>query len=243
MGALFYNVSFMGQSDQHPPVSNEWTGAIPEQDQTERLRRKLVLEGQLNRPDLDADESHRLQLELAEVLLDISENRQACEQARSLFGYFIEQGQFEQAVHACQIIYFSEEPESVAALGQGLWLSITCPVPAEMTLQMLRSLIDETPERSDGAAVAAMLAYFLMQHRTSEGPERDRLVFLARQLVAEAAERHRGITGDEAIATWVEMHELDDVDLLLKRMAKIIDAITSDWWFDRDALKARFPDG
>ena len=160
--------------------------------------------------------------------------------AREALDAALRLARWEDAALACRIMYLSEQPQAVAALGHGIWLAIACPVAPELSLQLLQDLVEETPAASDGAAVAAMLGYFLMEQR-AEGSERERLVFLARQLVGQAAERHRGITDEEAIGIWVQMHELDDVDVLLERMGRMLEAVVPEWWFDREAVRARFP--
>ena len=207
--------------------------------QSAQQQRRLTLEKELRRPDLKDSERLDAQLELSQVLLDLGESEAAFAMAREVLDASIRVERYEKAASACQIMYLSEQPESTSALGHGLWLALACPMDPDLTWQLFRHLVEETPAHSDGAAVAAMLAYFLMDKRAT-GTERDRLIFLARQQVAEVAERHRGITDEEAIGIWVQMHDLDDVDILLERMARILDTITPNWWFDREAVRARF---
>ena len=207
--------------------------------QSAQQQRRLTLEKELRRPDLKDSERLDAQLELSRILLDLGESEAAFAMAREVLDSGIQAERYEEAVSACQVIYLSEQPESTPALGHGLWLVLACPMDLELTRQMFRHFVEETPAHSDGAAVAAMLAYFLMDKRAT-GAERDHLIFLAQQQVAEVAERHRGITDDETIGVWVQMHDLDDVDVLLERMGRILDAITPDWWFDREAVRARF---
>ena len=207
--------------------------------QSAQQQRRLTLERELARPDLKDSERLDAKLELSQILLDLNEPAMAFEMAREVLDAGMRAACYEEAASACQVMYLSEQPEAMLALGHGIWLALSCPVDPELTWQMLRHLVEETPPQSDGAAVAAMLAYFLMEKR-AVGAERDRLIFLARQQVAEVAERHRGITDEEAIGIWIQMYDLDDVDVLLERMARILDAITPDWWFDREAVRARF---
>lgn len=207
--------------------------------QSVQQQRRLTLEMELTRPDLKDSERLDAQLELSGILLDLNEPEMAFGLAREVLDASIRATRYEDAASACQVMYLSEQPESTPALGHGLWLALACPMAPELTWQMLRHLVEETPAHSDGAAVAAMLAYFLMEKR-AVGAERDRLIFLAQQQVAEVAKRHRGITEEETIETWVQMHDLDDVDVLLERMARILDTITPAWWFDREVVRARF---
>jgi hypothetical protein len=102
-------------------------------------------------------------------------------------------------------------------------------------------VIDETPDESDGAAVAAMVAHYIAGLRT-DGEEKQNLQFLTTQMIARVAKRHRGIEDQETLEVWIEMFKLDDVPELLKRLAVIVDVLVGDkWWFDRDQLRAKLP--
>ena len=208
--------------------------------QSAQQQRRLTLEAELDRPGIKDSQRLDAQLELAGVLLDLNESVAAFDTARQALDACIQSARYEEAASVCQVMYLSEQPQAMPALGHGIWLALACPMDPNLTWEMLRHLVEETPPDSDGAAVAAMLTYFLMEKR-AVGTDRDRLIFLARQQVGEVAERHRGITNEEAIGIWVQMYELDNVDVLLERMARILDAITPAWWFDREALRARFP--
>ena len=229
----------MSESGQTRRLDDRLIDATAVAGQSARQQRRLTLEKELHRLDLKDSERLDVQLELSRVLLELGEPGAAFAAAREVLDAGIQAERYEAVVLACQVMYLSEQSESTPALGHGLWLALACPMDPELTWKMLRHLVEETPAHSDGAAVAAMLAYFLMEKR-AVGAERDRLIFLAQQQVAEVAERHRGITDEETIGTWVQMHDLDDVDVLLERMARILDAITPTWWFDREAVRARF---
>lgn len=184
----------------------------------------------------------RVQLDIAETRLALLQKNEAWDTARTLFDVFIEQQAWQDAIETCDVLFQCEQPESLAALGNGVWLSITYPVPAQLTVAMLQHIIDETPDDSDGAAVAAMVANYIADIRT-EGKEHESLTFFTRQLLAAVAKRHRGIENDaEMINTWIEILELNDIDALLSRLATMLDAIVGDhWWMDRDALRAALP--
>jgi hypothetical protein len=67
-------------------------------------------------------------------------------------------------------------------------------------------------------------------------------MFLAKQLIAVVAKRHRDIEDEESIQIWIEMLELNNLDEMFTRLGKMIDAIVgSGWWFDRDELRAKLP--
>jgi len=88
-------------------------------------------------------------------------------------------------------------------------IAITYPVPAQLTVAMLQHIVDETPDDSDGAAVAAMAANYIADVRT-EGKEKESLTFFTKQILAGVAKRHRNIEEPEMINTWIEILELND---------------------------------
>jgi len=184
----------------------------------------------------------RVQLDIAETQLALLQKNEAWDTARTLFDVFIEQQAWQDAIETCDVLFQCEQPESLAALGNGVWLSVTYPVPAQLTVAMLQHIVDETPDDSDGAAVAAMVANYIADIRT-EGKEHESLTFFTRQMLATVAKRHRGIENDpEMINTWIEILELNDINALLSRLATMLDAVAGDhWWVDRDALRAALP--
>lgn len=183
----------------------------------------------------------RALLDVAEPLLGLGQGAQAWQSAREAFSVFVDYEHWQEAVETTDILYQCEQPDSIAALGQGIWLAVTYPVKAQSTVALLNHVIDETPDNADGAAVAAMVAHYIAGLR-SEGEEKTSLSFLTTQLIARVAKRHRGIEDQQTLDTWIEMYNLNDVPELLKRLALIVDVMVGDkWWFDRDALRARLP--
>ena len=187
-------------------------------------------------------ERARVQLDIAETRLALLNKKEAWDTARELFDVFVDQQAWQDAIETCDVLFQSEQPESLIALGNGVWLSITYPVPAQLTIAMLQHIIDETPADSDGAAVAAMAANYIADMRT-EGEEKESLTFFTRQILADVAKRHRGIEDDpEMIKMWIEILELNDVPELFSRLAAMLDVIVDGkWWIDRDALRAELP--
>ena len=185
-------------------------------------------------------ERAKLELEIAEVLIGLDRLQEAWESARPLFELFIAENEFELAVRTCKVLYQADQEHSIAALGQGCWLAVTYPINPTLSVEMLHNIVDETPDNSDGAAVAAMAAQYIADIRGDE--HRENLMFLTTQIVAKVAKRHRNIEGEEMIKTWIEILELNNTDVLFERLAKIIDTITADnWWFSRDDLRAQLP--
>jgi hypothetical protein len=183
----------------------------------------------------------RVQLDIAETLLALLRKEEAWSTGREIFDVFIEQAAWQDAIETCDVLFQCEQAESLAALGNGVWLAVTYPVPAQLTVAMLQHIVDETPDDSDGGAVAAMAANYIVEMR-SEGEEQESLAFFTRQILAGVAKRHRGIEEPEMINTWIDILELNDVKELLPRLATILDTIVGDnWWIDRDALRAELP--
>lgn len=186
-------------------------------------------------------ERARVLLDVAEPLIGLGQGADAWLHAREAFSVFVDYEHWQDAVEAADILYQSEQPDSIVALGQGIWLAVTYPVKAQSTVTLLNNVIDETPDDSDGAVVAAMVAHYIAGLRT-DGDEKENLTFLTTQMIARVAKRHRGIEDQATLDTWIEMYELNDVPGLLKRLGLIVDVLVGDkWWFDRDTLRARLP--
>ncbi len=189
----------------------------------------------------DLLEVAKVKLDIARAQLGLGEHMTCWQEARPLVKTFIENECFQQAVEACELLYLAEQDDSIAALGHACWLAVTYPVEPALTVDMLSYIIDETPDNSDGAAVASVAALYLAELR-SKDEEKESLMFLAKQLIAVVAKRHRGIEDEESIEIWIEMLELNNLDELFSRLGKVIDAIVdNNWWFDRDELRAKLP--
>ena len=183
----------------------------------------------------------RALLDVAEPLLGLGQTADAWTHAREAFAVFVDYEQWQDAVEAADILYQCDQPDSILALGHGIWLAVTYPVRPQSTVTLLNYVIDETPDDSDGAAVAAMAAHYIADLR-AQGEEKDSLRFLTTQMIARVAKRHRGIEDQDTLNVWVEMLQLNDVPELFKRLATIVDVLVGDkWWFDRAALRAKLP--
>jgi len=182
-----------------------------------------------------------LQLQLGRALVRLEKRPEAWAAAREAFDlYMVEQAR-EGAAQACDILFLAEQPQSLAALGQGIWLAVTYPVDPELSVALLQHVVEETPPDADGAAVAAVTAYYLADLRARD-PQREHLLLYANQVLATVARRHSGVDGQEAFNKWIEDMELNDPALFLPRLRNVVDVlIQDDWWFDRDALQAALP--
>jgi hypothetical protein len=184
-----------------------------------------------------------LEVEAAALLLDLDENGEAFRRARRAFDVLLQDGRWEQAAQAGLVMFQADQPDSMAALGQAIWLSVTFPVDPELTVAIMQQVVDDTPDDSDGAAVAAIVASYVVDMR-AEGRQRDDLVFFTNNLLGAVARRHSGVDSQEAFKAWIERLELDQPEKFLVRLRNIVDVMVQDeWWFDRDEISARIPAG
>ncbi len=184
----------------------------------------------------------RIYLEKSNALLGLERNEEAWNEAKRAFDIFVEKELWSEAVEACDILYQTDQPASILALAHGVWLSITYPVDPEQTIVMLSYVVDETPADSDGAAVAAATAHYIVGLRTEDEEKHNSLSFLTTNLIAKVAQRHGDVKSQEALDFWMEKMELKDPEVFLPRMGSILDVIVGDsWWFDRDALREKLP--
>lgn len=204
----------------------------------------VELRQQLERLPEDAPPLQRaaLLLEIGRALQILERGDEAWPAAHTAFGILVGEGEWEAAADACDVLYEADQPDSLIALGHGVWLGVTFPIDPEISVNLLSHVVDDTPDDSDGAAVAAATACFIADIRTPEGPDRDRLGFFAQQLLGRVARRHSQVETQQQFDLWVERLELDDPDKFLVRLRNVVDVLVQDqWWFDREALQARIP--
>lgn len=182
-----------------------------------------------------------LQLQRARTLVGLGRGDEAWPIGREAFATFIESEAFESAADCCDVLFRAEQPRSLSALGQGIWLAVTYPIDVELSIELLSHVVDETPDDADGAAVAATTALFLADVR-AQGTQRDNLTFFASQILADVARRHSGVDSQEAFDLWRDRLELREPEKFLVRLRNVVDVLVQDdWWFDRDALQGRLP--
>ncbi|MBU0689118.1 MAG: hypothetical protein KJ850_06215 [Gammaproteobacteria bacterium] len=184
----------------------------------------------------------KLQLDIAEVLNALGRKKEAWDIAREAFFTCMRQESWADAVEACDVLFQAHQPDSLAALGMGIWLSVTFPVDPELTVAMLIHVVDETPNDSDGAAVAAITARYVVDLRADDA-QHESQSFLVNNLIAMVAQRHSNVQDQEGLDRWLNHLQLRDPQIFLPRLAAVVDAIVGDkWWFERDVLRARLPD-
>jgi len=201
------------------------------------------LRGQLEALSPGAETLRRadLQLQLGRALVRLELRPEAWAAAREAFELYMAEQAWEGAAQACDILFLADQAQSLAALGHGIWLAVTYPVDPELSIALLQHVVDETPPDADGAAVAAVTAYYLADLRARD-PQREHLLLYASQVLATVARRHSGVDGQQAFNKWIEDMELSDPALFLPRLRNVVDVLVQDdWWFDREALQAALP--
>ena len=192
-------------------------------------------------PTAEALRRADLLLQLGRALVRLEDRDNAWAAAREALDLYLAEHAWEGAAQVCDILFLADQPQSLAALGQGIWLAVTYPIDPEVSVALLQRVVDETPPDSDGAAVAAVTAYYLADLR-AHGPQREHLLIYANQLLTTVARRHSAVDGQLAFNRWIEDMELNDPALFLPRLRNVVDVLVQDdWWFDREALQAALP--
>ena len=183
----------------------------------------------------------RVQLDIAETLLALDRKEEAWITAREALMVFLNTEQWQEAVESYNVLFQTEQPASLAALGQGVWLAITFPIQPDTTIAMLQHIIEETPDDSDGAAVAAITAHYIADIRATED-KHDSLTFLTQNIIGQVAKRHSNVSTQAELGAWMDKLHLKEPGEFLPLMAAVIDVLVEDeWWFDRDELRKKLP--
>jgi len=182
-----------------------------------------------------------IQLDISELLLALDQKEDAWNQARSTFDTFIKNKEWQHAVEACNVMYQTEQPASIVALGHGVWLAVTYPIEADTSVAVLNHIVDETPPTSDGAAVAAMTGYYIADIRSTD-ENHESMTFLAKTILGNVAKRHSNVQTQKEMDAWLFKLELNDPQIFLPRLSLVVNSIVEEnWWFDRDDLRSRLP--
>ena len=184
----------------------------------------------------------RLQLDVAELLISLERKEEAWSMAREAFDTSLAHDSWQDAVEACNVLYQTEQAASIPALGMGVWLAVTFPVDPELTYAMLDHIVDETPNISDGAALAAVTARYVIDLRAPDNKHESQSL-LANNLIARVAARHSNVQDQRALDAWMNELGLRDPQVFLPRLSQVVNAVVGDsWWFDRDVLRNKLPD-
>ena len=235
------NVKYLNLDDHHKEAecSND---AI----QSSELLVNRLSELQQQLEGLQGAERIKPLLDSGYILLDLVNRKdEAWQMGKEAFSLAIAAQNWLSAVEACDIIYQAEQDDAIAALAHGIWLGVTFPIDPELSVAMLQHLVEETPDHSDGAGVAAAAACFIVDLR-AQNKQKDDLGFFTGQLLGQVARRHTNGACDtqELFEIWMDRLELREPDKFLPRLAAILDVLVpaEQWWFDRDALRALIPE-
>lgn len=226
-----------------PAIGNADSSDDAKQSTVMLQRLVADLRGQLAGLSPNAEPLRRadLLLQLGRALVRLEDGTGAWTMARAALDLYLAEKAWEGAAQACDILFLADQPQSLAALGQGIWLAVTYPIDPELSIALLQHVVDETPPDSDGAAVAAVTAYYLADLRARE-PQREHLLIYANQVLTTVARRHSDVDGQASFNKWIEDMELNDPALFLPRLRNVVDVLVQDdWWFDREALQAALP--
>ncbi len=184
----------------------------------------------------------RLELDIAEILIWLDRKEEAWVIARRAFDAALKKESWQDAVEACNVLYQTGQPQSIPALGMGVWLAVTFPVAPQLTYAMLDHVVEETPDHADGAALAAITARYVIDLRASDEEHGD-WSLLANDLIARVAARHSKVADQESLNAWMDKLGLRKPEVFLPRLSQVVNAIVGDaWWFDRDSLRSKLPD-
>jgi len=183
----------------------------------------------------------RLRLDEGELLNALERGNEAWEIVRPIVDLFTGSSEWELAAEACDVLSQSEHDDSLVALANGIWLAVTFPVDPQVSVSLLQYVVDDTPDDSDGAAVAAAVAKYIIDMRANDDTHND-LSFFAAQMMGEVARRHSQVETQEQFDAWTKQLELDDPAKFLVRLRNVLDVMAQDdWWVDRDALRNTLP--
>ena len=223
--------------------ANDISAALSGEERQELAVKLTETQGKLKNLPADAAPMERalIQLDISELMLALDLKEEAWNEARATFDTFVKNEQWQHAVEACNVMYQTEQPASIVALGHGVWMSVTYPIAADTSIAMLNHIVDETPADSDGAAVAAMVGYYIADIRSTD-EEHDSMTFLAKTILGNVAKRHSNVQTQKEMDAWMFKLELKEPEIFLPRLSLVVNSIVEEnWWFDRDELRAKLP--
>ena len=223
--------------------SNDISTALSGDSRQELAEKLTTYQNKMNTLPAETSDLERalLQLDISELLLALDQKEHAWNEARATFDTFIKNEEWQHAVEACNVMYQTEQPASIIALGHGVWLAVTYPISADTSVAVLNHIVDETPATSDGAAVAAMTGYYIADIRSTD-ENHDSMTFLAKTILGNVAKRHSNVQTQKEMDAWLFKLELNDPQVFLPRLSLVVNSIVGEtWWFDRDELRSKLP--
>ncbi|MEO1939232.1 hypothetical protein [Candidatus Thioglobus sp.] len=176
-------------------------------------------------------------IEIGRIQVERYKGSDAWEKSFSAFDLAQKNELWNLAVEACDVMFLSEGPEALKALGHALWLGVTFPIDAEITVAMLQHLVEESPKEADTRAIAAATAHYITSIRCGKD---DDLTFFASQMIASVADDHSHVSDQSTFDLWRKTLQLDKPEVFLKKLSGAIDQLVGDkWWIDRDKIRAK----
>ena len=205
-----------------------------------QLKAKLeYFEGQIlaQTQDTPVEEQINNLLEIGRIQVERYKGADAWEKSSKAFDLAKENELWELAVEACDVMFLSEGPDALKALGHALWLGVTFPIDSEITVAMLQHLVEESPKEADTRAIAAATAHYITNIRC--GADHD-LTYFASQMIASVADEHSHVTDQSTFDLWRRTLQLDKPEVFLKKLSGAVDQLVGDdWWIDRDKIRAK----
>ncbi len=206
----------------------------------EQLQSRLeYFEGELAKMNEGAPVEDRIKtlLEIGRIQVERYKGADAWEKSFTAFNLAQEDELWELAVEACDVMFLSEGPDALVALGHALWLGVTFPIDAEITVAMLQHLVEESPEEADTRAIAAAAAHYITSVRCGED---DDLTFFTSQMLASVADKHSHVVDQSTFDLWRRTLQLDKPEVFLHKLSGAIDQLVDGkWWVDRDKIRAK----
>lgn len=193
-------------------------------------------QAQLDKPNADMSiEDHiGILIKVARVQTERYQGADAWDKAFKAFTLAEQNQLWEEAVDACVVMFLTEGPDALVAIGHALWLGITFPIDPELTVAVLQHLVDESPSESDTKAVAATTAHYIATTRGAKGND---LTFFTNQLLASVADNHSHISDQASFEVWQKAMKLDNPDDFLPKLSGAIDQlIDGKWWVDKESI-------
>ncbi|SFV68238.1 hypothetical protein MNB_SUP05-5-995 [hydrothermal vent metagenome] len=202
---------------------------------SEQLQARVdFYEKQLLTLEPESEDYIKCLLEIARLQVEQYEGKKAWDNGFKAFDIAIKKHFWELATESCDVMFLSEGPDALVALGHALWLGITFPIDPELTVAMLQHLIDESPKESETRAVAASVALFIATSRAGKDSD---LVLFTNQMLAGVADSHSHITDQGSFDVWRKAMELDNIDILLSKLSGAINQlIKENWWVNKDDI-------
>ncbi|BAF62034.1 hypothetical protein [Candidatus Vesicomyidisocius calyptogenae] len=192
---------------------------------------------QVQTDDTPVEEKINNLLEIGRIQVELYKGLDAWEKAFIAFDIARDNELWELAVEACDVMFLSEEPKALKALGHALWLGVTFPINPELSVAMLQHLVDESPKEADICAIAATTAHYITSMRCGLD---DDLTFFSSQMMASVADKHSHVTDQSTFDLWCKTLQLDQPEVFLRKLSGAIDQlVVDDWWIDRDKIKTK----